>query len=44
MTNHELRRLAHQALRREPLRLIGLTALMAAPFFAKGGDLYAEGI
>jgi len=34
MTNHELRHLAHQALRREPLRLIGLTALMAAPFFA----------
>ena len=33
MTNHEIRRLALQSLRRQPLRVIGLTALMAVPFF-----------
>lgn len=33
MTNHEIRRLALKSLRRHPLRVIGLTALMAVPFF-----------
>lgn len=32
MTNHELRRQALEGLRRHPLRLIGLTALLAVPF------------
>lgn len=33
MTNHELRRRAWGVLRKHPLRLLGLTALLAVPFF-----------